>query len=73
LELIRQTDVGRYNKKDMGIEGIEKLANILGADSVKKVYEDGLSESVQEIGKISTDFIKAVRLFTAPIQYLGAY
>ncbi|MDI5949131.1 Abi-alpha family protein [Flavobacterium yafengii] len=57
----------------MGIEGIEKLANILGADTVKKIYEDGLSESVQETGKISTDFIKAARLFTAPIQYLGAY
>jgi hypothetical protein len=57
----------------MGIEGIEKFANILGADTVKKVYEDGLSESVQETGKISTDFIKATRLFTAPIQYLGAY
>ena len=57
----------------MSIEGIEKLANILGADTVKKVYEDGLSESVQETGKISTDFIKAARLFTAPIQYLGAY
>jgi hypothetical protein len=57
----------------MGIEGIEKFANILGADTVKKVYEDGLSESVQETGKISTDFIKAARLFTAPIQYLGAY
>ena len=57
----------------MGIEGIEKLANILGADTVKKIYEDGLSESIQETGKISTDFIKAVRLFTTPIQYLGAY
>ena len=56
----------------MGTEGIEKLANILGADTVKKIYEDGLSESVQETGKVSTDFIKAFRLFTAPIQYLGA-
>lgn len=52
---------------------IEKFANILGADTVKKVYEDGLSQSVQETGKISTDFIKAARLFTAPIQFMGAY
>ncbi|MDO6739395.1 Abi-alpha family protein [Wenyingzhuangia sp. 2_MG-2023] len=57
----------------MSIEGIEKFANILGADTIKKIYEDGLSESVQETGKTSTDFIKAARLFTAPIQYLGAY
>lgn len=57
----------------MPIEGIEKFANILGADTIKKVYEDGLSESVKETGNISNDFIKAARLFTAPIQYLGAY
>jgi hypothetical protein len=57
----------------MGPEGLEKLANILGADTVKKIYEDGLSESVQETGKISTDLIKALRLFTAPVQYLATY
>lgn len=56
----------------MGTEGLEKLANILSADTIKKIYEDGLSESVQETGKVTTDFIKAFRLFTSPIQYLGA-
>ena len=57
----------------MPIDGIEKFANILGADTVKKVYDDGLSGSVQEVGGISSDFLKALRLFTTPIQYLGAY
>lgn len=57
----------------MGLEGLEKFANILGADTVKKIYEDGLSESVQEAGKISTDIVKSARLFTAPFQYLGVY
>lgn len=57
----------------MSLEGIEKLANILGADTVKKIYEDGLSESVQQTGKISTDLIKSARLFTIPIQFLSAY
>ena len=52
---------------------IEKFSNILGADTVKKVYEDGLSLPVQEGGKAMTDLIKAARLFTAPIQYLAAY
>ncbi len=52
---------------------LEKLANILGADTVKKIYEDGLSNSTQETGKILTDFIKAARLFTAPIQLLASY
>lgn len=52
---------------------IEKFSNILGADTVKKVYEDGLSQPVQESGKAITDLIKAFRLFTAPIQLLAAY
>ena len=57
----------------MAFEGLEKFANILGADTVKKIYEDGLSESVHETGKISTDFIKSARLFTFPFQFLGVY
>lgn len=52
---------------------IEKFSNILGADTVKKVYEDGLSLPVQESGKAITDLVKALRLFTAPIQFLAAY
>ena len=52
---------------------LEKLSNILGADTVKKIYEDGASKPVQETGKILTDFIKAFRLFTAPVQLLGSY
>jgi len=47
---------------------IEKLSNILGADTVKKIYDDGLSGSVQEAGKMLTDFMKTARLFTAPFQ-----
>lgn len=52
---------------------LEKLSNILGADTVKKVYEDGLSQPTQETGKMVTDLIKAARLFTAPLQLLAAY
>jgi hypothetical protein len=52
---------------------IEKLSNILGADTVKKIYDDGVSQPVRETGKIATDFIKAARLFTAPIQLLASY
>jgi len=52
---------------------LEKLSNILGADTVKKIYEDGLSTPVQESSKTITDFIKAARLFTAPVQLLAAY
>jgi len=52
---------------------VEKLANILGAETMKKIYEDGLSVPVQEASKILTDFIKSARLFTAPFQLAAAY
>lgn len=52
---------------------IEKLSNIFGQDTIKKIYEDGASQPVQESGKALTDLIKAARLFTAPIQLLAAY
>ncbi len=52
---------------------LEKLSNILGADTVKKIYEDAASPAVQEAGKIAADTVKALRLFTAPIQLLAHY
>jgi hypothetical protein len=52
---------------------LEKLSKIFGADTVKKIYEDGASQSVQEAGKMLTDFVKVARLFTAPIQLLASY
>lgn len=52
---------------------IEKMSNLLGADLAKKVYEDGASEGIKELGKVATDLIKTLRLFTAPIQLAAAY
>lgn len=52
---------------------LEKLANILGQDTVKKIYEDGASVPLQETSKVVTDLVKAARLFTAPIQLLATY
>ena len=52
---------------------LEKLANILGQNTVKKIYEDGASIPLQETSKAVTDLVKAARLFTAPIQLLAAY
>lgn len=51
----------------------EKLANILGQDTVKKIYEDVASMPIQESSKAITDLVKAARLFTAPIQLLASY
>ncbi|KIA96367.1 hypothetical protein OC25_00970 [Pedobacter kyungheensis] len=52
---------------------LEKLANILGAETVKKIYEDVASQPLQEVSKVAVDVVKAFRLFTAPIQLAAAY
>jgi hypothetical protein len=52
---------------------LDKYSNILGQDTVKKIYEDGLSPAVQEGGKALADVVKGLRLFTAPFQLMGAY
>lgn len=49
------------------------LSNLLGQETVKKIYEDGASESIKEASKIGVDLVKALRLFTAPIQLAAAY
>jgi len=49
------------------------LSNLLGQETVKKIYEDGASEPTQEIGKATTDIVKTFRLFLAPFQIGAAY
>lgn len=49
------------------------LSNILGQETVKEIYKDGLSEPTKEAGRVLTDFIKAARLFLVPIQFAAAY
>lgn len=52
---------------------LDKLSNILGQDTIKKIYEDAGSQPMQEVGKALTDLLKTARLFTAPIQLLASY
>jgi hypothetical protein len=52
---------------------LEKIANIFGQDTIKKIYDDAASQPIQEGSKALTDLVKALRFFTAPIQFLGAY
>ncbi|GAA4092566.1 Abi-alpha family protein [Mucilaginibacter panaciglaebae] len=52
---------------------LEKLGNIFGAETIKRVYEDGFSGSVQEAGKMLTDLMKSARLFTMPFQLAANY
>lgn len=52
---------------------LEKWTNLFGAETIKKIYEDGVSDSVKEISKIAVDIIKTFRLFTAPVQLASTY
>lgn len=40
---------------------------------ISKIYDDSLSPAAKQIGEISADVIKALRLFTAPIQLIATY
>ena len=52
---------------------LEKITNILGAETVKKIYEDAAAPAVQEAGKMAADVVNTLRLFTAPIQLAASY
>jgi hypothetical protein len=49
----------------------EYVAKIIESEVAKQIYEQGLSGSVSEIGKLGTDVLKTIRLFTLPIQALA--
>lgn len=53
--------------------GLEELANIFGAKTIEKIYDDAGSQPMKEVGKSATDFIKTLRLFTAPFQLAASY
>ena len=43
--------------------------DIIPAEVVKEVYNDGVSPALKEIGKFGKDIVKTIRLLTTPIQY----
>lgn len=49
----------------------EYISKIIESEVAKQVYQNGLSGSITELGKIGTDVVKTVRLFTFPIQALS--
>jgi len=51
----------------------ENISNILGQETIKKIYEDGASEPTKEVCKILVDVVRTFRLFTAPFQLAAAY
>lgn len=49
----------------------EYISKIIESEVAKQVYQQGLSGPVTEIGKLGTDALKTVRLFTFPLQILS--
>lgn len=49
-----------------------EIAKILETEIAKRMYQDGMSKPTTQIGDLLTDFIKTIRLFTAPIQLAAA-
>jgi hypothetical protein len=46
---------------------------LINSDLAKQAYNDALSPTMKEIGGLSQDFLKTIRLFAAPIQLLASY
>lgn len=54
-------------------EGLVALENVLKTypELLNKLYSDGVSSTVREVGGAATDLVKAARLITAPLQYMA--
>lgn len=46
---------------------------VINSKIAKWVYKDGLSPAVRQVGALTTETLKSLRLFTAPLQLLAAY
>jgi hypothetical protein len=49
------------------------VGEVINSQVAKWTYQDGLSSSVKQVGALSTDTLKTLRLFAAPFQLLAAY
>jgi hypothetical protein len=58
------------NKEISDLTGIGK---VIDSEIAKETYKDAASPAMKEIGGFAQDAVKTFRLFTAPIQLLGAY
>ncbi|HET6232493.1 MAG TPA: Abi-alpha family protein [Longimicrobiaceae bacterium] len=54
-------------------ELITAVSKVAGPNIVEKVYDDVLAPSLRQVGALSEDIVKALRLFTAPIQLVATY
>jgi len=51
----------------------DEVAKILDSKTAQKIYDDGLSHPIQEVGEALVDIVKTARLFTAPFQIAAGY
>lgn len=58
---------------DSEITDITGIGKVLDSDVVKEVYRDAASPALREVGGLSKDLVKTLRLFTAPFQLAAAY
>jgi hypothetical protein len=49
------------------------FGEVINSQVAKWSYQDGLASSIKQVGALSTDTLKALRLFTAPLQLAAAY
>ena len=59
------------NKPSVG--DLAGAGEIINSQVAKWTYKDGVSSSVKQVGALTTDTLKTLRLFTAPLQLLAAY
>jgi len=55
------------------ISDLTGVGKIIDSEIAKDSYKDAVSPAMKELGGLTQDAVKTFRLFTAPIQLLGAY
>lgn len=58
---------------ELGSEEARVISALVDSEVARRLYEDGISPTVSEVGKLGTDVVKTVRLFTAPLQLLATF
>lgn len=61
------------DSKGNNIGDLTGAGQIINSEVAKRTYDDALSPTMRELGGLSSDTLKAFRLFTAPIQLVAAY
>ena len=49
------------------------VSEVAGLRVVEKVYDDAIGRPLKQVGGLGEDLLKALRLFTAPLQLLASY